>query len=795
MRYILIFCVLGFYSSLLNAQTTNVRITLYDEMRFNNGLSPADGLVMSFSSGQNNDVDGSDAPKFFNIDETFARQNGSVFLSIERRDIPLDNERLLFYNITYRSQDYIYLIQAFQFDDLFVYLKDTYTGRLFEVGTGVDVTIPFSVDSNTPSSLEPNRFEISFIKKSDYIYDNAWTNLNPCTTAITDGDNLNILSGNTIIDCDMNLKNITVAEGATLEIATGRTVTINGDVINLGTIITTDATLVINNDSNFYAHNAQLGSLIVNDSNNLELAGSIDVYGAISHSGTGTAIIDNKNAVTTLKSTATRNAYYLPTNLPLTAPVVSETYMSPKRAFRLISSPVTTIASIFENWQENGDESITGLGTDITGTAGAAAGFDTTATNNPSMYSWDNISQSWNAQTSTNSTVDVIEKGVPYRLFIRGDRQVDLTSNANAQRETVLRTIGMLHNGDYSPTVLSNVDGAFNMIGNPYAAPFHLDGLLTTLNATGAPADAPGTRPAFFYVWDPTLQSRGAYVTYDTEFDFTSNSLSEVNGFLQPYQVAFVITNGNAGNFTFKESYLDIDQAHIQVTTISQLMRIQLVKNQSVKDGVVVKFNASYSNLLDENDAPKISNLEENLSIIESQNHLSIAARNTPMHGEVIPLHLSQLATETYNLEISPVTFDNLDAFIVDQFTGQSALLDRMNTTSYPFSYDNNNPQSSDPSRFQIEFMNSTLSVDDSAFAKVISIYPNPSQNGLITINNPTHLTLKNVSVYNTLGQKLREMSALESSGTIDLSSFAKGTYLLRLNLGEKVVTKKVILE
>ncbi|MGJ8683498.1 MAG: T9SS type A sorting domain-containing protein [Nonlabens sp.] len=795
MKHLLTVCFLCFCSSVLFAQSTLVRINLYDQTRFNNGQSAADGLILVFEAGNNNGVDVFDAPKLFNIDESFARQNGTDYLSIERRDIPQDNERLLFFNNRYRTLSYVFTVQAFQLNNLVTYYKDTYTGEIFEIGNGIDGVIPFTIDNSIPESLDANRFEMTFIEKSNFIYDNTWTNLDPCLNTITATDNLNIISGDAVIDCDMDLKNITIAAGSTLQIASGRTVTVNGDINNLGTLMAQDATVIINNNSSFYSSDSQLGNLIVADNNSLELAGKIDIYADLKHTGTGATIIDNKNASLTLKSTATQTAYYLPTDLQLTSPVTTEVYMSAHRAFRFVSSPVTTTGTIYENWQENGDEAIVGFGTDITGANGAANGFDITATNNPSMYSWDNANQAWVAQSSTNTTTDVIENGKPYRLFVRGDRQVDLTTNANAQRETVLRATGTLISGDFSPTVINNTVGNFNLIGNPYAAPFNLDGLLSNLDMNGRPVDATGTRPTFFFVWDPNLQSRGAYVTYDTSLDLSLNSSSQINGYLQPYQAAFIIANGDAGDFTFKESYLNVDQSHVQVTAVPDVMRIELTQNQTVKDGVIVKFDTTFTNAIDQNDAPKITNLEENLSLLDAQNKLSIAARKIPIHGEMIQLHTSQLQTGTYEFQISPLALNGVDAYLKDYFTGNSTLLDTTAVTSYSFSIDNSNAQSSDVARFQIEFVNSTLSVNESAFAKAISLYPNPSNDGIITIQMPSEMILETVEIYNTLGQRLMTVEISKNEHQIDLSKLSKGVYLLKLNDGANSISKKVILE
>ncbi len=794
MRSLLIFCLLCTYIVTLNAQNTTVRITLYDQSRYDNGLSASDGLLIAFEAGNNNSVDAMDAPKIFNIDESFARQNGSSYLSIERRDIPVDNEVLPFFIINYRTQDYVFEVDAFQMPGFSSYIQDLFTGEIHEVGTGQTEEIRFSIDNAIPESIDVNRFQMTFIEQSDYIYDNVWTNLDPCVTTTVATDNLNILSGTAIINCDVNINNLSITDGATLQIAPGNTMTVNGEVYNLGTIDAREGTIVFNNSSTVYSHSAQLGNLTVSNNYNVDLTGDYEIYGTVKHDGSGLSVIDNSKANITFKSSMNRNAYFIPIDVQLTAPVVSETYMSAKRAYRFISSPVTTSGSIFENWQENGSETIVGFGTDITGTAGAAAGFDVTGTNNSSLYSWDNINQSWAAQTSTNNTSDIIESGKPYRLFIRGDRQVDLTTNVDAQRETVLRTKGVFESVIPS-TITNNNDGAFNMIGNPFLAPYHLSGMLSNLNMNAAPVDAPNTRPSFFYVWDPTIQANGAYVTYDVMDNMNNLTDSQVNGYLQPYQAAFVIANGNAGLFNFKTTYLDANQGSVQISSSPVVMRIELSKSGVKKDGALLKFDSRFSNQFDSYDAIKFFNLEENLSIKDGVQLTSINARNYPVAGEVIPIHLEQLTSGTYVLDLSPLDFVNLDAFLVDNFSGQTTSINNTSMTSYSFDWDLSNAHSSNASRFHIEFLNSTLSVDESAFAKAVTIYPNPSINKILNVDIPSGDSLKEIIVYNTLGQTIRVFKAVDANKQLDLSSLTNGVYLVRFELEKGLVTKRIILE
>ena len=751
-------------------------------------------MLIAFEAGNNNGVDSFDAPKIFNLDESFVRQNGSHYLSIERRDIPVDNEVLPFFIINYRTQDYVFEVDAFQMPGYSSYIQDLYTGEIHEVGTGQTEEVRFSIDNSIPESIDVNRFQMTFIEKSDYIYDNAWINSDPCLIPMAATENLSVLSGTAIIDCDVVLNNLTISNGAILQIESGRTVTINGEIYNSGAIDAQNATVVLNGSSAVYSAASQLGNLTVTDNNNIELAGLFDIYGTLKHSGISASVVDNSNASITFKSSLNRNAYFIPTDLQLTSAVVSETYMSAKRAYRFLSSPVTTNGTIFENWQESGDETIVGYGTDITGTAGAAGGFDITGTNNSSLYSWDNINQSWAAQTSTNNASDIIETGKPYRLFIRGDRQVDLTTNVDAQRETVLRTKGVFTSTIPTP-VIKTTNGAFNMIGNPYLAPYDLDGMLSNLNMSGDPSDAPGIRPSFFYIWDPTVQSNGAYVTYDVMVNMNNFTGSQVNGFLQPYQAAFVIANGNVAQFNFRDTYLNENQGNVQVSSNPLIMRVDLSNNGNVKDGAVIKFHPTFLNQFDSFDAIKLLNLEENIAVREGNNLVSINARNYPQAGEQIPLHLYQLTSGNYSINLSPLHFSNLDVILVDNYLDQSIIMDDVTATTYMFDWDTTDVLSSDSSRFHIEFVNSTLSVDESAFAKAVTIYPNPSKSRIINVTLPEVSSVENIYVYNTLGQVVKSLKTLDQNNQLDITSLTSGVYLVRFDLKDGLVTKKIILE
>jgi len=85
-------------------------------------------------------------------------------------------------------------------------------------------------------------------------------------------------------------------------------------------------------------------------------------------------------------------------------------------------------------------------------------------------------------------------------------------------------------------------------------------------------------------------------------------------------------------------------------------------------------------------------------------------------------------------------------------------------------------------------FAAATASVDD-VFASKISIYPNPANN---FINISTTETIDSVEVYNLIGKKvISSKNLIENS--IDISTLAKGVYMLKLTSGNAVASKKLV--
>lgn len=69
-----------------------------------------------------------------------------------------------------------------------------------------------------------------------------------------------------------------------------------------------------------------------------------------------------------------------------------------------------------------------------------------------------------------------------------------------------------------------------------------------------------------------------------------------------------------------------------------------------------------------------------------------------------------------------------------------------------------------------------------------VNVYPNPATE-YVTITNAEFAT---VSVYNVLGGLMQTINSTATELTINVSSYAKGTYLISVRKGNQMVTKKV---
>ncbi len=474
-------------------------------------------------------------------------------------------------------------------------------------------------------------------------------------------------------------------------------------------------------------------------------------------------------------------------------------YFSNNRSYRMVSSPVTTTTSIKANWQEaassNADNPTPGFGTHITGsTIDQQNGFDGTATGNPSMFTVNVGAQTFEAIANTD--VNTLTAGDAFLLFVRGDRNIDLNDpNNNASSATVLRTTGSLLTGIQSQSFTAT-DGDFVMFGNPYQS---------TVDVASVFSNSTNLHTQYYYVYDPTRATYGAYVTVDPSDGTNNFPGSTANQYLQPGQAAQVKVSGNAtilfdesdkapGNFTAtnRNPILDNNMLTVQLFTTENYHN-----NGPGHDSFIIRFAEGYNNLLDATDAVKPMNFYENIAINHNGTYLSIAQREMPKPAEVFQLYTSGYQQAEYTLKLTVDGLNTTLLYLDDYATGTSILLET-GDNAYNFKVDGSNPMSTDTARFSIR-SERRLAVNNSNVLSKIVLYPNPISNNILNIHAPKLNGAELiVNIVDLSGRKIYEETLDCNANTVTIplnNKLASGVYLATVTHQGEAQTYRFIKE
>lgn len=596
--------------------------------------------------------------------------------------------------------------------------------------------------------------------------------------------------------------NLTIGTGASVTIQQTGVLQIAGNISKLGTLNAVDGTVRLIGTTgaqtipaNTFATNF-IKNLTINNTAGATLSGELSLTGIL----TSTAGIFTTGNQLTLKSNAITTAIVAPVTGTISGQMTVERYVPSKRAFRYITSSVdaTETGTIRSNWQENGSDA-PGWGTDITGAGAATNGFDPSGSNSASLFTYLNnntgSASSWIAGTSTNIP---LLAGVPYRILVRGDRTVDQFLNASPSSVTTLRAHGNIKTGDVVLTNLTTNPNRYVFVGNPYQAPIDLQSVLDA---------STGFKKTFYQIWDPTRNVRGAYVTVNIALNTNSVTGSEATRLVQPGQAFFIQTAATTQTLNFKEAHKLLETTTTKVFRTAAenptQMRFTLYENsalsqsESAADGFVVLFDESYSNDIDEMDAVKITNQDENIGALNSGKVLSFESRNLPTVSDVIPLSHNQYRNTNYTYKVKVNGIDNVNAYLFDKYTNSRTLLENGAETSIAFTV-NASDASAATDRFDVVF-STTLGNEESVFSNSLKVYPNPVTQNQFFIQLPTQQGESlSVKLVNLLGQEVYSKSLDVSEGIVKIqpeTQLQSGVYLVNISNGTSTATKKLIVK
>jgi len=482
---------------------------------------------------------------------------------------------------------------------------------------------------------------------------------------------------------------------------TGNKTAPTGDLIIQGNLSKTGSCNFIHNDgtvifngSNAQTCNASSPQMLFNNLTNknisgLEINGGLSVYKKLLFEDNS---ITNLNADITLKSDKNQTASVakIPLNAAFnynTGYFVVERFINSGslpgghgKSWQLLSSSVFG-ETIFNTWQERGDNVIVNFGTWITDPLGTTFGFDGTSIS-PSIKTFSSLNQSWEGISNTNLNV-ADPQG--YFVYVRGDRTARGLSNSATP--VTLRTWGKLFRGD-QPSI-NVVANSYQSIGNPYASAVDFSKLITS-NIDHS-----------FYVWDPSIQgsyNAGGYQTISATTGFIAvpgaSTIYASNADYRNIQSsqAFMVHNSSSvnGSIQFTEDCKMADGHHLvnREGAERQMFFASLYNKEGLLvDGNAVVFDEDFSNNTDGHDAVKMQNGGENFAIERNSKKFAIEARQPVSRPDTVFYDLHNLKQQEYRLVFVPKNMSGeLRASLTDRFLNTETTISLDDSTWVNFS-------------------------------------------------------------------------------------------------------------
>ncbi len=421
----------------------------------------------------------------------------------------------------------------------------------------------------------------------------------------------------------------------------------------------------------------------------------------------------------TLKSDINGTASIASSAGTINGKVTVEKFIHARRAWRLLSAPVssTNAPSINAAWQEGAisstDNPHPGFGTHITYGA-LSDGFDQNPQKSFSMKVYNSTTSSWVSVPATKTTA--ITSYPAYFIFIRGNRSYNITTTTNytTPMTTVLRATGNVNQGTIAARPVAAT--GLTLVANPYASPVNFTKMVS----------AGSNVKARYRVWDPSLagdKGTGAWVTVDGSTG-TYKSIppsSYVANTLEAGQGFFVETGDGktAGSLLFTEAVKDAtlsttsaDRIGGATTDTSLEVNLKLFNadtTTAIADGVLFHFGSAYNDSVDNDDAAKLGNTGENLSIREGSHLLTIDERTMPRKGDSLYLNFTNAPSASYQFEIVPSSLSSQSFVLYDKYLNSLSPISSSDTTRITFSINTAVAASKAADRFVLVVMNSKI--------------------------------------------------------------------------------------
>jgi|GEM_PF-2566242 len=562
-------------------------------------------------------------------------------------------------------------------------------------------------------------------------------------------------------------------------------ITINGTVLTADTNGFSGKTTTCISSTNNPTVSLLTGSTIHYNANGNQSVSARSDYGNIEISGTGIKSIEpgfrmtfsgnlttNNAFVLKSDSTSTASIGELPNTASITGEITVERFIPSRRAYRFLASPVSTSDFIKNNWQK---------GAFITGNGGSSNGFDVgdlQGLQYPSMFVLNATTQSWDSIPNTNATN--LTQGMGYRMFVRGDRTIDLNSNYSPATNTILSATGTHTPGNKtfntsSSPALTNQSNGYTMIGNPFPSTIDWNTVSKSNISTS------------YWTWRAQggTNNRGAYVNYNASGMISSDG--NVNKNIESGNAIIVQTTASNPELIIKESDKTAAIQGSQIlgkAVVDEVLRITINEQDSVfADGLVIYATNEAQNTFETFDTEKWINPGFTMYSYTSDNK-KVSIQGVPefIDQRTIQLGMEKTENRTYTMKFDGFDLTDFEISLKDKYTGKSTPISAVK--SYKFDI-NNDINSKASNRFSLLFNKKSTGIEDINSSKQLILYPNPAQDVINLSLLTANIQQCDFAISNQIGQLVLEGKldfSSDQTQQLNIENLPVGMYLIHIN-------------
>jgi len=337
--------------------------------------------------------------------------------------------------------------------------------------------------------------------------------------------------------------------------------------------------------------------------------------------------------------------------------------------------------------------------------------------------------------------------------------------------------VGNVNNGNINIplTVSPGIFSGWNFIANPY--PSSIDWNISSGWNRSILENASSNEKAM-WIWNAAIGNYGTYI---------SNSGIGTNGVTANIAISqgFWVKAATSGILSMNNSIRKhSNQAFLKsLTSVSETLNITVSCNENAfSDEVVIKFGNQNNQegaekmFSIESTAPSLysTKLNKNWSI----NHLSTVSQNP-----ILPLSFKAGMGGNYSLHVSGISNFSSSNYIYLKDILTNSITDLNQNSTYNFTASIND----NADRFQIIFTSLPLEISNNSIQNT-SIYLIDN-----TIYVNSNETIKQISIYNSLGQLVKNIDNINGNFAINMNENKHGCFILKIITTSHIYTEKVI--